>query len=74
MLRDVFDRHCPSSVKLTHNNTVVINFKFFGANSFTNKLLLVELFAPKNFKINNHQDVSRAFNILNYNNNNTACR
>ena len=29
--------------------------------------LVVKIFALKNFKINNHQDVSRAFNILYYN-------
>ena len=30
------------------------------------EILLVKLFALKNFKINIHQDVSRAFNILHY--------
>ena len=29
---------------------------------------LVKTFALKNFKINNHKDVSGAFNILHYNN------
>ena len=29
---------------------------------------VIKIFALKNFKINNHQNVSRAFNILHYNN------
>ena len=51
--------------------------KFFTANKFINlrptiyrsKIYkLIKIFAMNNFKINNHQVVSRAFNILHYNN------
>ena len=46
--------------------------KFFRANSFINLFSIIFIFyiiiiILKNFKINNHQGVSRAFNILHYN-------
>ena len=42
----------------------ILILKFFRANI----LIVIKIFALKNFKINIHQNVSRAFNILHYNN------
>ena len=49
-----------------------INFKILQSKYFNNKKIeivikiVVKIFALKNFKINIHQNVSRAFNILHY--------
>ena len=42
------------------NDYILIFFKYF------NIFLLIKIFALKNFKINIHENVSRAFNILHY--------
>ena len=41
-----------------------INFKILQSKYY---IIVIKIFALKNFKINIHQNVSRAFNILHYN-------
>ena len=44
---------------------MVINFNVLQSKYFNN-IVVIKIFALKNFKINDHQNVSRAFNILHY--------
>ena len=62
-----FCRRKPSA-QISHDTVMDINFKILQSKYFNIcETLVIKIFAQKNFKINIHQNVSRAFNILHYN-------
>ena len=50
---------------MTASSVMDINFNIL-QSKYSNYYILFEIFALKNIKINIHQNVSRAFNILHY--------
>ena len=48
-------------------NNQVIHFKPDEDLQYIGRKFVIKIFALKNFKINSHQNDSRAFNILHYN-------
>ena len=47
-------------------NFKILQSKYFNYSKFLILITVIKIFALKNFKINIHQNVSRAFNILHY--------